>query len=434
MRSLLRLSSLAPAAGYAGRSALRAAAGRWAHPFGVAAAVALLVCACGASIATPSPLAAPAAPDRAVPAAAADAHAGEIATNRRFEALPPAEGAGDLRAQLAAAGLALGDLEIVLAGVPLSGDDLGRWARTPEGEPLLRAVREDVGRAVRLEDFLFFIDDVLVADRAGRRGEGFYVTPGRARAAGVLVHPDEVFGGRTRRYGAPEGWLDVTKPRPQAVYPPAEDGAPLGPAWTMRFRHPQDEPAMLEALRARRPGSDFADRLELLMAQLRASGARVQLESTVRLRERGYLMWGSFELARQHSAEEIEAMCARLDALNREWGLDVPIRWRDPRGWQATREAARGMADTYDVVFASEAGARDSSHYGGGAVDLTAVALPRVLELEGPDGERRRFDLSAPDETRELSLTPALVAWVERAYGFQKLRADYPHWNDAPIR
>jgi hypothetical protein len=89
------------------------------------------------------------------------------------------------------------------------------------------------------------------------------------------------------------------------------------------------------------------------------------------------------------------------------------------------------MADTYDVVFASEAGARRSSHYGGGAVDLTVVALPRALELEAPGGERQRFDLSAPDETRELSLTPEVVEWVERAYGFEKLRPDYPHWNDA---
>jgi len=40
---------------------------------------------------------------------------------------------------------------------------------------------------------------------------------------------------------------------------PAADGAPLGPGWTMRFRHPQDEGAMLEALRALDLGIELGD-------------------------------------------------------------------------------------------------------------------------------------------------------------------------------
>lgn len=364
---------------------------------------------------------------------------GRIATNRRFDVLP--EGAGNgitgeaaERARLHAAARALGARSITLADASLDGDDLARWARAPEGEPLLRFVREDLGRALVIEDFLYFVDDVLRADRAGHRGEVVFVTPGRARKSGLLVHPDAVFAGRPRRYGSPEGWLDVTEPRPQAIHPAAEDFDPPGPGWTMRYRDPQGEAAMLDALRRERPRSDFADRLAQLMSQLRSAGARVQLDSTVRHPERGYLMWGAFELGRLEAARDVEAMCARLEARNRQWGLGVPIRWRHPQGWQATRDAARTMADTFDVVYATEAGARASSHYGGSAADLTAVALPRTLELQAPDGTRRRFDLSAPDQTRELSLTPELVDWVERAFGLEKLRPDYPHWDDARAR
>ena len=368
------------------------------------------------------------------PAAAAGSttvEVGPLAMNRVFEMLPEIEAGDSQRAQLAAAGRALGDWTIHVAGHALDGNDLERWAAAPEDEPLLRLVREDVGRAVVLDDFLYFIDDVLVAGRAGGRGGVVWVTPGRGRRAGLLVHPQEVFEGRPRRYGEAGGLLDLTAPRPQTVYPPARDGEPPGPNWTMRFRNPSSEGGMLAALQDARPSSDFARRLEDLMGQLRAAGATVQLASTVRHRERGYLMWGAFELGRQLDAESIEAMCVRLDERNAAWRLDVPIVWRHPAGWQATKDAAKAMADTYEVVYATEAGARASSHYGGGAVDLTVVALPRTLELEAPSGERRRFDLSDPNETRELSLTPQLIEWVEAAFGFEKLRADYPHWNDS---
>jgi hypothetical protein len=199
----------------------------------------------------------------------------------------------------------------------------------------------------------------------------------------------------------------------------------------MRFLNPSGEREMLEALRKERPGSGFSQRLESLLGQLRSAGADVQLNSTVRHRERGYLMWGAYTLAQAESSAEVESICAHLDRRNVEWGLDIPIRWRHPLGPRATRAAAREMMKTYDVVYATEEGARDSAHYGGRAADLTAVALPRVLELVAPDGARRRFDLSDPDETRDLSVTPRIVDWVEEHFGMQKLRADYPHWNDA---
>jgi D-alanyl-D-alanine dipeptidase len=88
------------------------------------------------------------------------------------------------------------------------------------------------------------------------------------------------------------------------------------------------------------------------------------------------------------------------------------------------------MAEAYHVVFATRVGAQRSNHCDGTAVDLTAVGLPRQLSLVSPSGEAQVFDLSGPHETRDLSLSPALIAWIEAHYGLKKLKSDYPHWDD----
>ena len=67
----------------------------------------------------------------------------------------------------------------------------------------------------------------------------------------------------------------------------------------------------------------------------------------------------------------------------------------------------------------------------GDRVDVVALGLPRSLSLTAPDGETRSFDLSDPSQPRDLSLTPELIDWIEQHFGFEKLKADYPHWNDA---
>ena len=88
------------------------------------------------------------------------------------------------------------------------------------------------------------------------------------------------------------------------------------------------------------------------------------------------------------------------------------------------------MREAFDVVYATESGAQRSRHYDGTAIDIVARALPRTLTLEAPDGAQQTFDLSAPEENRDLSLTPHLIQWVEKHFALRKLRHDYPHWND----
>jgi hypothetical protein len=353
-----------------------------------------------------------------------------VETDRRWDVLPSPHGAGGPRASLEVAGRELGDWPLHLAGVTLVAEDLIALSQTPADEPLLRALRERLRRPVDLDDLLLFLDDVLRDGRRGLRGERVWVTPGRARRSGILIHPDEVFGGAARRYGS-HGPLAIDMPKPQIDLPAAHDGDPPGAGWTMRYLNPQGEDPMLAALSRRRGSSAFETRVRDLMLQLRRQGAEVYLNSSVRSPERGYLMWGAFLLSRSEDERSLLATRSLLDRANADWGLDVPIRWWHPAGWRATREAAREMADSYDVVYATEAGARSSRHYTGHAVDLVAVGLPRRLELVAPDAAHGRFELSAPEQTRDLSLTPELIEWIEAHFDLHKLRSDYPHWDDA---
>ena len=142
-------------------------------------------------------------------------------------------------------------------------------------------------------------------------------------------------------------------------------------------------------------------------------------------------MWGAFLLSQSGSEASLFQDLERLERLNSEWGLFVPIRWGESADADTIRQRAQAMADTYQVVFATESGARSSDHYSGKAVDLVAVALPRDLELVAPDGKKRRFDLSSAEQARDLSLSPELIRWIEEHFGFKKLEGDYPHWVDA---
>ncbi len=351
-----------------------------------------------------------------------------MTANRTWDRLTPNE---DARVMLRQAGEGLGSWTVQLAGVDLDGARLVALADLRPEEPILRVVREELRQAVDLTDFLYFLDDVLVAGDAGRRGEFFFVGAGRARSAGILIHPDDVFKKKPRIYPRGKRTLAVDEPLPQESFEPAEDGAVLGPEWTMRFRNPTDNAEMYRTLAEKRPSSGFASRVAALVSQLELQGSDVYLTSFMRWPQRGYLMWGASELRRCDGEGCVSATIAKLEGRNKAWKLDVDIRWAHPDGWKATREAARQMADAYDVVYATEKGARSSNHYDGVAADFVAIALPAELHLIGTDGEAKTFDLSDPQQPRDLSLTPDLIAWVEKHFELSKLKSDYPHWNDA---
>ena len=353
-----------------------------------------------------------------------------LSPDRRFDVIPPPAEAGNRAPGLAFAGRRLGDGSIELAGVPIDGPRLEALALAPGPDPLEVRVREAFGRPVDLEDFIFFLDDLLRDAPGGLGGEAVFVTSGRARRAGILLHPDDIFKGRPRRYGD-HGPIPLDPPQPQVDLAPALDGDLLGSAWAMRYQNPSGEEQALSALAGIRTDASFASRIRGLIDQFRAQGAEVYLNSTVRSRERGYLMWGAFVLSQSVDEEDLSERIALLEGARAEWELVVPIQWAHPAGWKATREAARAMAETYEVVYATQAGARASDHYTGRAVDLVVMALPRELVLRAPNGKSARFDLSRPSAARDLSLSPELIDWLEENFGLKKLRSDYPHWSDA---
>ncbi len=358
-----------------------------------------------------------------------------IQVDRAWEILEPPKKKGDpdaLRPVMRQAGELLATWRIHVGGSDLDGARLIAIADKKPDEPFLRLVREELRRPFDLEDLLLFLDDVLVAGDAGLRGKQVWVPGGRARNAGITIHPQDVFKKNRPRLFA-DGWdeLNIDKPKRPAKLSPAEDGDLLGPNWSARFLNPTSDQGMLDVLAEQNASGTYAERIRSLRRQVREQGGEFYIFTTVRNRTRGYLMWGAFMLSRMKTEGGVRAGVDKLNRLNREWGLNVPIKWEVPKDWRATREAAREMSDAYDVVYATERGAKNSNHYGGKAVDIGVFGLPRSLTLTAPDGATKSWDLSAPEQTRDLNLTPELIDWVEKHFRMSKLVMDYPHWNDA---
>ena len=361
--------------------------------------------------------------------------AASISIDRNLQKLRVRRGPKAKRRMMNKAGRLLGKWTLHLADVKVDGAFLQSLAVEAPNEPFLRVVRERFRRPIDLDDLLFFLDDVLRAGDRGLRGKLVWLPSGRLRGAGILVHPQDVFRKKKpRHYARRKKRLNIDRPQEQLGLEPAKDGDPLGPNWTTRHKNPWKREAKLKALAEASTSGTFAQRTRWLIEQLEGQNCEVALYTTVRNRHRGYLMWGAFRLQSQKTRRAVMRTVRELERINHKWKLNVPIRWRHPKGWRATVEAARRMSDAYGVVYASRSGARKSRHYDGEAIDITAVGLPRKLTLEAPDGAKAVFDLSDPAQPRDLNLTPELVDWVEKHFLVSKLKMDYPHWNDAAPR
>jgi hypothetical protein len=354
----------------------------------------------------------------------------KISSNRSFEVIQKPENSDDYRNILKQAGNKLGNRSFYFAGSWVNGPRLRNLSVKEITKPLEVVLREDLKQAVDIYDFLLFLDDIIVAYNQGAIFNSPYITSSRARNAGIIIHTDDVFKNKPRVYGKAKDELFINKPKEQANLLPANNGDILGPRWTTRFRNPDTEEDRLNALKQSSPDKTFAFRLQHLTEQFRAQGAVVNITSTVRSRKRGYLMWGSFILGRCNTKNEVLYTVKKLERLNSSQKLDIQINWNHPDGWEATIRAARDMAESYDVVYATERGAFYSNHYEGTAVDIVIRGLPSTVTLKSIEGKVMTFDLSSPKETRDVSLTPKLIKWIENNYGLKKLKTDYPHWDD----
>ncbi len=357
-----------------------------------------------------------------------------IETNRNWDILTSRDANQfPLRKLYLQAAKELGNRSILFAGVEIDGKILHKIVQQSANEPFVRVLRETLRRPIDAQDFIFFLDDLILSWKQGLRAKSIWVSPGRARKAGLLLHPDDVFKQKPRIYGIATKQINIDKPKPQLNLLPAKDGDILGPNWTTRFKNPAGELAKYKAL-TRKNRYGFAKRLQMLMDQLSKQGADTALYTTVRNRKRGYLMWGAFLLSRQKTKKQLEDNLAMLKSLNKKWRLFIKIEWQHPKGWNDTVEEARKMSDTYGVVFATKNGARYSNHYRGTAVDIVAYALPRKLTLHAPNGKRKTFDLSEADHSRDLNLSPKILNWIAKNFYIQKNKSDYPHWDDIKHR
>ncbi len=343
--------------------------------------------------------------------------------DRKWDVLKPASYAGMLRQ----ASAEIGEFRFFFAENWIDGARLRRFADRCENDIPVRALREALNKPVDGEDFLYFLDDLI----AQKKLSGVvWVTSSRARNAGILLHPDDVFFNKPRVYGSEPRTIPLDKPMTFDGVVPAKDGAYLGAGWAKRYMDPVSEKSHYAAFRRTEKGTRFAARIRSLVRQLRAQGAIVSINSSVRNRRRGYLMWACFELSRAENEKQLKAIVKKLERINTEHELNVPIKWQYEGDWKKTAEAAREMAEVYDVVYATEKGALNSSHYGGDAVDFSATGLPRKLTLHAPDGAVQTFNLENPSQARDLSLSPELIGWVEAHFKMKKLLSDYPHWDN----
>ena len=348
-----------------------------------------------------------------------------LTTDRRWAKLP----GPNLEKALERAAQLLARRTIILAGARIDGKVLRDIQKRSRGGNLTRAFREHLHIPIDPEDFLLFLDDLLSRSPEVFTGRPIDLTPSRLRSAGILLHPDDAFRKRPRKYGVAGQSLILRSPEVRRDTRPASAGASLGPRWTFRYQQPESQADRLWALYRLNP--DFAQRVRSLVKQLRNQGVGVTVESTVRDRRRGFLIYGAYILSRSTLESEVAFKVARLERLQKSWKLDVPIQWAHSGGWKRTIEEARKMAEAFGVTYATENGARKSDHYDGRAIDIYAVGLPRVLRLKAPNGKKRKFDLFAVEQSRDLNLTPELVSWIEDNFEMKKLRQDYPHWRDA---
>ena len=351
----------------------------------------------------------------------------EIASNRTWETLP---GDRDTKTILEAAAKKIGIRQFRLAGALINRRTLQNIRRRFSNDnELHRPFREHLGLPIDASDFLLFLDDFLAIDPRLLFKHPVDLSASLLRNAGIFMHPDDIFFKKPRLYGATQNRITLTSTRRKRVFRPAVDGSHIGPSWVLRFQQPATEAKRISALYLKNP--DFGNRVRSLVSQLKEQGAFVMVESTVRDRRRGFLLYASYVLSRAENERELAATVKRLNQLRDSWNLDIDIKFNHQTSWQKTVSAARDLANEFGVTFATIGGARNSSHYDGKAVDIYAISLPRVLTLRAPNGKTRRFDLYEDDQTRDLNLTPELIEWIEKNFNFRKLRKDYPHWSDS---
>lgn len=157
----------------------------------------------------------------------------------------------------------------------------------------------------------------------------------------------------------------------------------------------------------------FRRQVNNFLAALRAAGASVTIEATLRPAKRAYLMHWSFRIAREgQDPSTVPAMAG------------VDIQWVHPdrlghpdRG--ASRTSAAEMVQGYEIVFRP---ALASRHTEGKAIDMD-ISWQQELSIAGADGK------TVVIKTVPRTGGNAELQSVGAGYGVHKLASDPPHWS-----
>jgi hypothetical protein len=159
----------------------------------------------------------------------------------------------------------------------------------------------------------------------------------------------------------------------------------------------------------------FRASLTLFLRALEDAGATVSISSTLRPRQRAYLMHWSWSIVKQGtSPESVPSMAG------------VSIRWAHPN-LDDSKNAAGEMVDGYGIRGLGVAPALNSKHVAGLAVDM-AVSWAGTLTIADSEGRA----VAITSEPRS-GLNTDLHA-IGAGYGvikYNRSGVDRPHWSDA---
>lgn len=159
--------------------------------------------------------------------------------------------------------------------------------------------------------------------------------------------------------------------------------------------------------------SPFRENAKAFIAAMQAAGAQIKISATYRPRERAYLMYYAFRIAREGMDP------ASVPTMK---GVDIDWAHRDSKGkvdLAASRNAAEDMVQGYDIVYRP---ALRSNHTRRLAVDMT-IGWDGDLKIKNKRG--RTVSITSTPRT---GLNHDLIS-VGASYAVLKLVSDPPHWS-----
>lgn len=215
-------------------------------------------------------------------------------------------------------------------------------------------------------------------------------------------------------YGDPQEWTAQvgqaavgTQPAPA---PAAPTGDPSGSGWVSRYPTSSSTSDL---------ASPFRENAESFIAALKAAGAIVSVNATLRPPERAYLM---------HNAWSIVKAGADPQSIPAKDGVDIQWAHQAADGSYdsvASLAGAQEMVDGYGIQSLGTAPALNSRHIEGNAIDMS-ISWFGTLTIRDATGN----DVTITSTPRDGM--NANLATVGASYGVQKFvggAKDIPHWS-----